>query len=480
MSLTRLSTVFLLTFITMACGDGAGPVGQNGDNSAPSLTILAPAADDIEVLTSETVRFAAIANDPEDGNLGTAIEWASDLDGVLGSGAEVVATLTQGVHTVTASVRDSGGREASGSRTVRAVPFTWTSVTVGSFHSCAVAHDGRAYCWGLNEYDGQLGVDSIERLTPTPTPVDGDHRFSSLDAGGAHTCGVLQTGGAMCWGATSDEEGILGSGSLDGSRTPTSVQASSAFTNVTGGHQYNCGLDNAGVGYCWGWNWASTLGIGADPTQVDEATTPQALDTPARFERIVAGISHACALTAASEIHCWGSSGSAEIGDGQVRSWATSPMLAAGGPWTAVAPAAGYTAALDEAGRPWYWGSRTAMTSGGGGDRQLVPDTLPTEDTYTDLVAGGSYVCGLTSDGRARCWGSGYSQTPVPGGTQPAPVDAGGAHRYVQLAVHGAHACGLTEDGKIFCWGNGGSGQLGHGSTVVVNDDPVEVVTPGG
>ena len=73
MSLTRLSTVFLLTFITMACGDGAGPVGQNGDNSAPSLTILAPAADDIEVLTSETVRFAAIANDPEDGNLGTAI-----------------------------------------------------------------------------------------------------------------------------------------------------------------------------------------------------------------------------------------------------------------------------------------------------------------------------------------------------------------------------------------------------------------------
>ena len=39
----------------------------------------------------------------------SSLSWTSDLDGALGGGASVVANLSQGTHTITATVMDSGG-----------------------------------------------------------------------------------------------------------------------------------------------------------------------------------------------------------------------------------------------------------------------------------------------------------------------------------------------------------------------------------
>jgi PKD repeat protein len=65
------------------------------------------------------VTFTGLANDAEDGNLSSSIHWTSNRDGPLGVGASVQpAGLSIGTHTITVSVTDSGGLQASASISV--------------------------------------------------------------------------------------------------------------------------------------------------------------------------------------------------------------------------------------------------------------------------------------------------------------------------------------------------------------------------
>jgi extracellular elastinolytic metalloproteinase len=86
-------------------------------NTAPTVTITAP-PDGTTVTEGTSINFTGTASDAEDGDLTAAISWSSNLDGALGTGGSVNATLSVGTHTVTASVTDSGGLSASDSITV--------------------------------------------------------------------------------------------------------------------------------------------------------------------------------------------------------------------------------------------------------------------------------------------------------------------------------------------------------------------------
>lgn len=85
-----------------------------GANTPPTLSIQVPAGDTTVAQGSATL-FEAIASDSEDGDVSGAITWVSDLDGPLGAGpgATVVDTLSEGLHTVVASVFDAGGLTAA-------------------------------------------------------------------------------------------------------------------------------------------------------------------------------------------------------------------------------------------------------------------------------------------------------------------------------------------------------------------------------
>jgi hypothetical protein len=95
------------------------------------VTITAP-ADGSTFYTNETITFTGTASDPEDGDLSASISWTSNLQGSLGSGASLSTTLSEGTHTITAEVTDSGGLTASGTIevTVEPVPNPALKVTV--------------------------------------------------------------------------------------------------------------------------------------------------------------------------------------------------------------------------------------------------------------------------------------------------------------------------------------------------------------
>src|SRR3989441_7297602 len=70
------------------------------------------------------------------------------------------------------------------------------TVSTGAFHTCGLAADSTAFCWGLNDH-GQLG-DSIADTT-RPAAVRGGIKFAMITVCSLHSCALTSAGAASCW-----------------------------------------------------------------------------------------------------------------------------------------------------------------------------------------------------------------------------------------------------------------------------------------
>ena len=85
------------------------PPAPPSSNAAPVVTIVAP-IDGARLTDPANVRLAGIANDPEDGPLPPMwMRWMSDVDGELGTGAELFVALSEGRHRITLLAMDTAG-----------------------------------------------------------------------------------------------------------------------------------------------------------------------------------------------------------------------------------------------------------------------------------------------------------------------------------------------------------------------------------
>lgn len=82
------------------------------DVDSPTVTITAPSTSLLVPLGAST-DFSALANDTQSGSLSALIAWSSDIDGSLGQGASVSASLSEGQHVITASADDPDGNRGS-------------------------------------------------------------------------------------------------------------------------------------------------------------------------------------------------------------------------------------------------------------------------------------------------------------------------------------------------------------------------------
>ncbi len=81
-------------------------------NARPGVVITAP-GNNAEFDVTDPIGFAASATDAEDSDLTAGLDWVSNIDGDIGDGGSLSASLSAGYHTVTASVTDSGGMTGS-------------------------------------------------------------------------------------------------------------------------------------------------------------------------------------------------------------------------------------------------------------------------------------------------------------------------------------------------------------------------------
>ena len=188
-------------------------------------------------------------------------------------------------------------------------------LALGRTHSCAIAQGATVLCWGSNSM-GQLGVDP--GLTPSSTaplqsldamgdPIAGATR---LALGDTHTCAIGMGGQVLCWGA--NESGQLGNGTTTPSHVPQFVEGAMRFTRIAAGTSFSCGIVVSGAVYCWGTN---ALGQIAQ-TGMASSASPVTVPLPAGVEAadIAAGQAHACILSSAGQVFCWGDGRDGQVG----------------------------------------------------------------------------------------------------------------------------------------------------------------------
>jgi alpha-tubulin suppressor-like RCC1 family protein len=80
---------------------------------------------------------------------------------------------------------------------------------------------------------------------------------------------------------------------------------------------------------------------------------------------------------------------------------------------------------------------------------------------FQQLSAGFHHTCGVTTAGRAYCWGLGADATET-----TTPIEIADNLRFRQLSAGLDYTCGTTTEYLAYCWGtNNTSGQLGDGTT---------------
>jgi alpha-tubulin suppressor-like RCC1 family protein len=355
--------------------------------------------------------------------------WGSDINGNLGVGTSASDCSAQ-----------IGGRCS-----LVPIPVTgaerFVSVTAGEFHTCALTSTGAAYCWGGNYY-GQVGAGTTGGEVTVPTAVIGGHAFTSISAGRMHTCGIDTSGDSWCWGW--DSWGQLGAGVTGADRckffstnepcsgTPLKIAGNVRFAELTGSEKISCGRDVTGAAYCWG----AEVG-GTDSTDCQ------------------AGQNANCTRT---------------------------PLLQVGGTtFKKVGMGGVYRCGQKSDGVLWCWGYDYYGTFGNGTAFTASPDTLVRAiggKSYTQITFGSSHICGMNG-GIAECWG--YNHDGEAGGTigvdryTPGSLSGGIIFASITSAPNASTTCGISTAGRAYCWGFGNLGELGNGTILTSSADPVLV-----
>jgi hypothetical protein len=285
------------------------------------------------------------------------------------------------------------------------------------------------------------GTDTVEDTRDGTDAVDGGnphHRrteasnFVQIDAVYNGACAVTTGGDLECWPK------------LEERRNPARQRKAPAadFEKVSLGRTRLCGLTDAGDILCWR----------DDSTEVPEPPDETYVDLA------ISNI-HGCAITEQQRLECWGQWGAVKEAptEGEER-------------FREVDAQDGNTCALREDGEAVCWGLSTpelppgryrqisvgrkvvcGVTTDGVARCTTISDYAPSEladppDTgFRAASADRNHGCGIRPDGTVECWSilDAYKQGP-PSGLQFAQIDT--AETY---------SCGITRDGRVVCWGIG-------------------------
>jgi len=334
-------------------------------------------------------------------------------------------------------------------------------ISAGGQHACLVHGDGSLWCWGRNDR-GQLG-DGTRTPRPVPIRIAALSGVSAVAAGDAHTCAVAGSG-VFCWGA--DDLGQLGDGGGDDRGLPAKVSGVAANGNaaapIAAGRDFSC-LAVAGGGVsCWGDDSVGQLGDGGAAAGPHAPTVVAGLSD---VQSLSALWQHACALSGAGLLTCWGANSKGQIGDGSTTSQrppalvndpsATMPLPT----FTQVTTGRTHTCALS-ASDVYCWGDNGDGQIDQTGPTTPVPTPTPVSGMGVadpiDVAAGGQHTCVVRTGGKVVCWGSNDSNQ------RDGTID-----NAVRIFAGAAFSCALATDGSVFCWGDNHFGQLAAGGDPV-------------
>lgn len=258
------------------------------------------------------------------------------------------------------------------------------------------------------------------------------------------------------------EGGILpGTGTTrpDGGDASADGAAGRVAKQVVVGKHHACALTTAGAVYCWGDNAKDQLAT----ADIDDRAEPGLVDVPVA-SALTAGSDHTCAL-AGTDVWCWGDNAVGQLGNGTksatpvpVKSHANVASVTAGDQTTCV---------VTTTGAAYCWGHNSL---GQVGDGSQVDRPSPTAVTglganIASISPGGDHTCAVTTAGGVSCWGD-NTNGALGNGTQTSSLTYVVSELETDVAALAsgiAFSCARMTDGSAQCWGYGGKGALGGG-----------------
>lgn len=387
MRFPSLALVLAVVVLAASCGTAAS-TGAAAAVDATSLSRLGVGAE----ITCAIVDDGGVACWGNRGYVGAGFRPG---DAVLGISAPVAVSLPEGV---------------------RFVQVTASRRYYSYMHACALTEAGAAWCWGENQV-GQLGDGGQGYTDPVAVTMPEATTFSQISAGASHTCALADQGGVWCWG--DGAAGQLGDGTTtpdqygndQGAFEPTRVLLPDgvAVSKVAAGGDDTCVLTSDGTVWCWG-----TDGTYASE---DPKSGPVAMEMPqgVSFGDLAASEDQVCALTIEGSAWCWVS----EDGYGAPVFGVTAPTAVtdtAGLRFTRLTAGRAHFCALAEDGEVWCWGSWGGYgTAGSYFSEVRFPEDLaatpvdlsaPSGRRFTDIGAGAGQTCGIATDASVWCWGN--------------------------------------------------------------------------
>ena len=294
-----------------------------------------------------------------------------------------------------------------------------------------------------------------------PVKVRFDRQVIASYGGGAHSCLRFADGAVKCWG--SNGHGRLGygdtlsrgdiTGGVGDDLDPVDLGDGVSVAQLSVGYYHACALTTAGEVKCWGYNGYGNLGQGNSAQRGDGANEMGASLTAVDFGTdngapltavaLVSGHHHNCARLSDGQVKCWGYNAHGQLGQGS--------------------------------------------TAARGDHASELGDSLAAVDlgvgrSAVALAAGANHTCALLDNAKVKCWGyNGNGQLGLvdTANRGDAPGEMGDDLPYaalpydrpvVALTAGDAHTCAVYDDGGSKCWGSNGYGRLGYGDSVSRGD----------
>ncbi len=259
-------------------------------------------------------------------------------------------------------------------------------VSTGLQVTCAVTSAGAVKCWGANAH-GELGIGTTSAYSLVPVGVVGlGSGVAAVSVGGFDSCALTTAGAVRCWGL--NESGGLGNGTTTASSVPVGVVGlGSGVAAVSVGFDVACAVTSGGALKCWGDNAYGRLGQGTSTIGSSVPVGVVGLGSGVAAVS-VAGIS-SCALTTVGAVKCWGDNSKGQLGAGSISGLSSTVITEEGNSSTvpvevvglasgvvAVSTSGFHACAVTSAGQVKCWGDNS---SGGLGDGTITSSSVPVD-----------------------------------------------------------------------------------------------------
>lgn len=333
------------------------------------------------------------------------------------------------------------------------LPADVSALTSGLDHTCGRTPTQQLWCWGAARTPETLD------WLPRSVVSSGVLRVA---AGACHTCFSVSGPAVRCWG---QNDGLqLGSAGAAASEEPVDVATigASVVAGMAADRCASYALDDQGAVWRWG---------------AGEAGSSQVAGLPAGIAALDGGHGNSCAVTSEGEVWCWGKAAPlgescAEPACATADAGANPAQITGFSGAVAVSAGPNHACAVTGAGEVWCWGDNTWGQLGDGGTTDSsAPVKADASASFEAVAVGVGHTCARTSSA-VWCWGDntwgqlGSGPIEAVGGQQSTPAQVAGIGSPEGLVSGRYHSCALDASSRVWCWGDNGRGQLGDGSRV--------------